>query len=165
MSRTPRVLFREEQRFRQPSVRILPAILPAGFTLLLIWQVVLGHPAGPHPMGNGDVIGWTIFLWLVYLRLITIKLVTTVEPGRVSVSLRGLWRLRKIALTEVAKSEAVTYSPADYGGYGIRLTKHGKAYIASGGRGVRLTLANGGKVLVGSQRADELAQAIAAARE
>lgn len=165
MSRNMGVLFREEQRFRQLSIRLLPAILPAGFTLLLIWQVALGHPAGPHPMSNGDVIGWTIFLWLVYLRLVTIKLVTAVEPGRLSISLRGLWKIRKIPLAEVSRSEAVTYSPADYGGYGIRLTKYGKAYIASGDRGVRLTLANGGKVLVGSQRAEELAKAIAAARK
>jgi hypothetical protein len=158
------VLFREEQRFRQLSIRLLPAILPAGFTLLLIWQVVLGHSAGPQPMANGDVIGWTIFLWLIYLRLVTIKLVTTVEPGKLSISLRGLWTIRRIPLADVGKAEAVTYSAADYGGYGIRLTKYGKAYIASSDWGVQLTLAKGGKVLVGSQRAEELAKAIAAAR-
>jgi hypothetical protein len=169
MSGKPPLLFREEQRFRQPRIWVLLAILPVGFTLLLIWQVVLGHPAGRHPMSNSQVIGWTVFLWLVYLRLITIKLVTIVvpgkaEPGKLSVSLRGLWTIRRIPLAEVGKTEVVSYAPAaDYGGYGIRLTRRGKAYIASGDRGVRFTLLKGGRVLVGSQRPEELAEAIAAA--
>jgi hypothetical protein len=163
MSRKPPLLFREEQRFRQPRIWVLLAILPVGFTLLLIWQVVLGHQAGQHPMSNGQVIGWTVFLWLVYLRLITITLVTIVEPGKLYISLRGLWTVRGIPLAEVGKTEVITYAPvADYGGYGIRLTRRGKAYIAGGDRGVRLTLLKGARVLVGSQRPDELAQAIAA---
>lgn len=158
-------LFYEVQSIRQPRVWALVAILPAGFTLLLIWQVLLGHPAGPRPLPNSSVIGWTIFLWLVWLRLITIRLATRVDPGKVSVSLRGLWKVRRIALAEVSGAEVVTYQPVeDYGGYGIRLTKRGRAYIASGDRGVRLTFAKGGRVLIGSQEPEKLAQAIAAAR-
>lgn len=149
---------------RQPRIRALTAILPTAFTLLLIWQVVLGHKIGEHPMSSGNVIGWAIFLWLVYLRLITTKMVTRVEPGRLSVSMRGLWTLRKISLNEVGKTEVVSYRPVeDYGGYGVRLTKRGRAYIAGGDRGVRLTFTKGGKVLIGSQRPEELAKAIAAA--
>jgi len=157
-------LFREEQAIRQPRIRVLVAILPAGFTLLLVWQVVLGHQAGPHPMPNGNVVGWTVFLWLVYLRLITVRLVTTVEPGRLSVSLRGLWTVRRIAPADVRRTDVVTYRPVeDYGGYGIRLTKRGRAYIASGDRGVRLTLSKGGTILIGSQRPGDLVRSIAAA--
>jgi hypothetical protein len=60
--------------------------------------------------------------------------------------------------------EVVTYQPVeDYGGC-IRLTKRGRAYIASGDRGVRLFFAKGGGILIGSQQPERLAQAIAAAR-
>ena len=48
---------------------------------LLIWQVILGHPWGEHPMSNANVIGWTVFLWLIYFRLITVRLVTEVRKG------------------------------------------------------------------------------------
>jgi len=158
-------LFREDQAIRQPRVWGLVAILPAGFTLLLIWQVWLGHQTGPHPMTNSNVIGWTIFLWLIWLRLITVKLRTTVEPDRISIRLRGLWNVRRISAADVSKTEIVSYRAVeDYGGYGIRLTKRGRAYIASGDRGVRLTFAKGGKILIGSQHPEELAKAIAAAK-
>ena len=53
------------------------------------------------------------------------------------------------------------YDPVrDYGGYGIRTTRHGTAYIAGGNRGVRLELAKGGTILIGSERPEELVSAI-----
>jgi hypothetical protein len=165
MARKSPPLFREEQGVRQPRVWALLAILPTGFLLLLIWQVLLGHTVGTRQVSNGNVIGWTIFLWLVYLRLVTVKFVTKVEPGKLSISLRGLWTLRKIRLADIRNFEAVTYDPEkDYGGYGIRLSRRGRAYIASGDRGVRLKLADGGKILIGSQRPKELAEALVTAR-
>jgi|SRR5579863_1336358 len=164
MARRSRILFQEKQIFRRPGVWGLLSILPAGFSLLLIWQVALGHSVGERPLSTANVVGWTLFLWLIYFRLITLKMVTNVQPGTLSVSIHGLWTLREMALDEIGKVEIVTYDPvAEYGGYGIRLTKHGRAYIASGGRGVRLTSIKGGKVLVGSQRPGDLARAIAEA--
>ena len=128
---------------------------------LLIWQVILGHTWGKHPMSNGDVIGWTVFLWLIYLRLITVRLVTEVRKGELIVRMRGLWRLRRVPLDRIQSVEMITHDIArDYGGYGIRSTRDGKAYVAAGGRGVRLTLPAGEKLVVGSQRPDELATAL-----
>ena len=50
----------------------------------------------------------------------------------------------------------------EYGGWGIRysFTKKGKAYNISGNKGVQLVLKNGKKLLIGSQRPDELVAAI-----
>ncbi len=154
-------LFHEEQRFRLKRQRVMLAIPPAGMTLLLVWQVILGHPWGRQPLSNANVIGWTIFLWLLYLRLVTVRLVTEVRPNELAVAMRGLWRERRIPLGEIKSANAVTYDPArDYGGYGIRTTRRGSAYIACGNRGVRLELVKGGTVLIGSQHPDELASAI-----
>ena len=132
--------------------------------MLLIWQVIPGHPTGRRPLCNGNVIGWTVFLWLVYLRLITMKLITEVHAGDLHLSMHGLWSIRKIPLVGIGSAEVVTYDPVkDHGGYGIRLSPRERTYIASGNRGVRLTLMKGMKVPLGSQRPQELAQAIAAA--
>ncbi len=112
-------------------------------------------------MSNGDVIGWTVFLWLIYLRLITVRLVTEVRKGELIVRMRGLWRLRRVPLDRIQSVETITHDIArDYGGYGFRSTREGKTYVASGGQGVRLTLAAGEKLVVGSQRPDELATAL-----
>jgi hypothetical protein len=131
---------------------------------LSIWQVFLGHTWGKHPMSNADVIGWTVFLWLIYFRLITARLVTEVRPGELRIAMRGLWRLRRVPLTGMQSVETIAHDIArDYGGYGIRVIREGKAYVARGHRGVRITLASGEKLVVGSERPDELAAAVRAA--
>jgi hypothetical protein len=128
---------------------------------LLIWQVILGHTWGQHPMSNADVIGWTVFLWLIYFRLITVRLVTEVRNGELRIALRGLWRSRRIPLDGIQSIETLDQDPArDYGGYGIRTTREGKAYVAGGGGGVRMQLASGEKLVVGSQKPAELAAAL-----
>jgi hypothetical protein len=161
MSSRAQPLFREQQSFRQRRVFILLAIPPGAILVLLVWQVILGHPWGTKPMSNARVIGWTVFLWLVYLRLVTVRLVTHVGPSELSVGMRGLWRERRIPLNEIKSAKVVTYDAArDYGGYGIRTTRRGKAYIAGGNRGVRLELVKGAAVLVGSARPEELLKAI-----
>jgi hypothetical protein len=131
---------------------------------LLIWQVILGHTWGKHPMSNADVIGWTVFLWLIYFRLITVRLVTEVRNGELIIAMRGLWRSHRIPLDRIQSVETMDHDPArDYGGYGIRTTREGKAYVAGGGGGgVRVNLAGGEKVVVGSQRPAELAAALRA---
>jgi hypothetical protein len=63
--------------------------------------------------------------------------------------------------------EARTYRPIlEYGGWGIRYSPFGQgcAYNVSGNRGVQLELADGQRILIGSQRAEELARAIGEAK-
>ena len=88
---------------------------------------------------------------------------TVVTDTDLSVSFGALFPLyrRRIALADIASAEAVTYSPlAEYGGWGIRGFGSSVALNARGNRGVRLTLRDGRRVLIGSQRAGELAEAL-----
>jgi len=141
------------------------AIPPLGVSLIAFVQVVLHHPFGLHPMSNGGVIGLAVFLWLVYIRLATVRLVTEVTDRTLSVSFRGLWRKRRIPIGAIASARALTYDAArDYGGYGIRSSARGRAYIVSGNRGVRIQLADGSELLVGSAKSEALAEAITRAR-
>ncbi len=162
MPRKPEPMFYEEQAFRQLRLRILTAIPPVVMTLLAIWQVGLGHRWGNQPMSNASVTGWAIFLWLVYLRLITVKLVTELHPGELRVRMRGLRRSYRIPLNKVKSADAVTVDVVrDWGGYGVRSTRRGTAYIAGGGQGVELDMLSGGVVFIGSRRSGELARGIA----
>lgn len=154
-------VFQEVQSFRLKRQFVLLAIPPAGMTFLFVWQVVLGHAWGKQPLSNPSVMGGTIFLWLVYARLVTVRLVTRVHDGELAVGLRGLWRARRIPLSQIQSAEAITYDPLrDYGGYGIRTARHGAAYIAGGNRGVQLELVRGGSLLIGSARPDDLLSAV-----
>ena len=162
MPRKSEPLFYEEQTFRQARLRFLTAIPPVAMTLLAVLQIGLGQRWGKQPMSNAGVIGWAIFLWIVYLRLITVKLVTELKRGEIHIAMRGLWRSRKVALSEVKSAQAVTFDAVrDWGGYGIRSTRRGTAYIAGGSEGVELEMVSGGVVLIGSRRSGELAEAIA----
>ena len=67
-------------------------------------------------------------------------------------------------LSTLKKYEVQTYRPIrDYGGWGIRYGRGGKAYNVSGNRGVMLELSDGQKLLIGSQKPDDLANAISSA--
>jgi hypothetical protein len=67
----------------------------------------------------------------------------------------------RITPQEIKGFEACTYSPlGDYGGWGIRFGRKGKAYNISGNRGVQLELTNGQRLLIGSQRPEELVQTL-----
>jgi hypothetical protein len=155
--------FHESQRLPLRRVGVALAIPPCGMLALLIWQVALGHTStvhnwGTHPMSNGSVIGWTVFLWIVYFPLITVRLVTDVGDGKLVVALRGFWRVRRVSREEIRSAEVIRFDPErDYGGYGIRSTRKEKAYLAANDRGVRVTLEGGAVMVVGSQRAEELA--------
>lgn len=109
-------------------------------------------------------------VWPVLPLGLTVNLLcqrTIVTDTELSVSFGALFPLyrRRIALADIASAEAVTYSPlAEYGGWGVKWGRGGMALNARGNRGVRLTLRDGKRVLVGSQRPGELAEALTAPR-
>jgi len=166
MSRKSEPLFHEEQGLAQARVKIALATVPLICLGLIAWQIVLGHPWGRRPVSNTGLIGWTIILGLVYWRLITVKLVTDLGPDKLSISMRGLWRVHHVPLALIENVEVVTFDAAkDFGGFGMRSVGRTKAYVARGCHGVRLKLNRGAAVVIGSQRADELAGAIQAIRK
>lgn len=88
---------------------------------------------------------------------------------RTRVSQRGLslrffpfhCRWQWVELDGLQSVEAVRYSPLlEYGGWGVRYGRTGKAYNVSGGHGARLTFADGRTLVIGSQDSEALAAAI-----
>jgi hypothetical protein len=153
--------FREEQRFRQPwllALLILPCvpIFYGGYQ-----QLASGRPWGNRPMpdaGFAVFLAGFVFFLVWFLRL---KLVTEVRDEELYIKFVLLWRARRVPLGQIRRVAALTYRPlADYGGWGIRRGRRGMAYNVSGSRGVLLDLSDGKSVLIGSQRAEELARAI-----
>jgi hypothetical protein len=89
-----------------------------------------------------------------------LRLVTEVTPDGVWVRFIPLSK-RRIGFDQIASCEARTYRPIlEYGGWGYRWGLSGTAYNVSGNQGVQLRLASGRRLLIGSQRAEELAEAI-----
>lgn len=69
---------------------------------------------------------------------------------------------KRFTTENLSRYYARKYKPLlEYGGWGIRCSlRKGKAYNVSGNKGVQLVFKNGKQLLIGSQRAEELEQAI-----
>jgi len=157
------VLFSEKQAFQQWHTRVVLAFPPAALIFIACRQIFWHKPWGAPPLSNGGLVFLAVLLTAVYIRLITVKLVTELRTGELEVGLRGLWKRRRIPRAEIRSAKAVTYDPAaDFGGYGIRSSRRGTAYIARGNRAVELQLASGQTILIGSQNPDELARKLTA---
>ena len=129
---------------------------------ILIWyaffqQIILDRPFGQNPAGNGLLIvfwlifgiGFPLFIYLLQLRI-------TVTKDSLNIRFFPLVN-RTIPRNQISAIESVSYRPImEYGGWGIRGYKDNRAYTAAGKRGVRITLKDGNKILIGSQTPEKL---------
>ena len=155
------VRFREVQRFRQWWIWaiLLGILLLFGYGLFK--QLIWGAPWGDRPLPNTALAGITLLLVLFTIWFYQLRLVTEVRDDGLYVHFVWLTRRRKIPFSEIKAYAARTYHPLrEYGGWGVRYGFKGKAYNVSGNRGVQLELVDGERLLVGSQRPEELVRAI-----
>lgn len=99
-----------------------------------------------------------ILFWISYLQI----MVTT----------SGIWyrfvpfqlKKRFIEFSRISGYEKIKYRPLlEYGGWGVRYGKNGMAYSVSGNMGVKIELKQGRSLLLGSQKSEELKNAIQSA--
>lgn len=162
MSKNSITSFNEIQKLRQWWIWPL-ILLIAGLSLWsFIQQIVFGIPFGSNPAP--DLLVWILFVlfgiglpWL----LLSVKLTTEIQPDYLFIRLFP-FKARKINIADIKTCEIRKYRPIrEYGGWGIRWSPSlGMAYIISGNHGVQLELNNGKKVLIGSQKSDQLSAAI-----
>jgi hypothetical protein len=90
------------------------------------------------------------------------RAVVTRENIKVRLGLVG-WRVLKIQNSEIIAVEIMEFSPLkDFGGYGIRFGKGMFAFYLKGTRGVKITLKNGMKYLIGSDHPEQMEAVIKA---
>jgi hypothetical protein len=158
----PNILFYEIQRPRQIWIWGIVLAATGAAWVTFIQQFFIFERQGAD-MG-ADI--FTIFLLVIFglafpLFVAIIKLEITVRTNGITINFFPLIR-RKIKPGSIKNVEARDYRPfREYGGWGIRYSpRYGKAYNMSGKHGVQLILTDGMPVLLGSQRADELAEVI-----
>jgi len=166
--------FVEMQRFSQPWIWILTLPLCLGGAGWSIWgaigQLAQGRPFGDEPMSNAGLLVATLIIVPILLGILWL-----IARARLHIEVHGdgLYlrfapfhrRWRRIGWDQITRAEARTYRPIlEYGGWGIRMGRHGWAYNVRGNRGLQLELAGGRRILIGSQQAERLEQAVATAR-
>lgn len=84
------------------------------------------------------------------------RTIVTRDDIRVRWGVFGL-RVLRLKIPDIVQAELHEFSPLkDFGGYGIRFNKEMTAYYMRGTRGVKFTMRNGKKYLIGSDHPEQL---------
>jgi hypothetical protein len=159
--------FIEVQRFRRWWIAVLLGITGAVVWWGFVTQIVLGRDWGGDPAPDAVVwllwavfgVGFPVWMWTLGVR-------TGVDGSGVHVRWIAFPLRRDFPFADIARHEAVTYQPIrEFGGWGWRRGRQGRvAHTVRGVEGVELELRDGRRVLIGSQRPQELAAAISLRR-
>lgn len=160
MNRT--ILFEETQRMIKKSVHDFFKINTWLFVAALIFNLI-------YQKGNISKVTLELFAGLLFCLLITllsnIKLVTQIREDGIFVryppfepSFKGyLWKdIQEIYVREYDALTEYGQWGVRIGFWGVRYGTSGKAYILTGNKGIQLVLFDDSKVLITTQRSDEI---------
>jgi hypothetical protein len=159
-------VFHEEQSFDWRVYALIAMLeLVAGYILVWLtrdWGPVAALLAHKWSLefSLAAVIGLALPLLLAAFVL---QMTTEVTPTEIRVWFGWVPIYRRVvSISGIRRYAVVQYRPiVDYGGWGIRAGRDGERVLnARGNRGVRLELTDGSKLLIGSQRPEELAETI-----
>lgn len=167
-----RLIYREEQSFRQsiiPWIMLASMlILIGGFGVSFYQQLYLGRPYGNEPMSNNGLIWSSIFSFvvmsIVFIFILNGSLVTEIWSDGIRYKFPPLIRrMRHIPIAEIAEIKVEKYRPlVEFGGWGWRrrFLARKTAFNIRGRIGVRVKLKKGSEILFGTQKQEEMKQAV-----
>lgn len=136
-----------------------------------VQQIFLGETFGDNPSSDGELIFFTAFSTIIFLGVLVLlvfsRLETQVLDEGIALSYLPFLKRRVYHWDELQSAEIRKYNPIrDYGGWGWRRGwgKKGWVYNVSGNKGLQLVFKDGRRILIGTQRPDELEQAVQMAR-
>ncbi len=154
-------VFKEEQQFNQPLVYVGLSIatIVSAIPVIKEWDKISHLPIGQQ---LGALSG-LIILGLVILWFFVLKLVTRIDEKGILFRFKGFHLKPKIITwNEINKAYIRKYDAmTEYGGWGIKgglfwIKSKGKAYNVKGNIGLQLELKNGKKILIGTQKKEEM---------
>jgi len=145
-------LFQETQRFTQWRLWLLLFSVS-----LTIYRPIYMAISEGQPLDAGQWVG-VIILAVVILFMFIIRLDTRIDERGIYVKFFPVIPKFKFYYWEEISTAVVRkYSPLmEYGGWGIRFGRNGKAYNIKGNKGLQLKFKSGNALLIGTQKAEEL---------
>ncbi|GIZ07786.1 hypothetical protein [Flavobacterium sp. UMI-01] len=151
--------FKEKQKFTQWWLWLI--IIGLGIIPVygLYVQLVQGEGFGDKPMSDTGLIVPTMLSIGIIVLFRVFTLTTEINSKEIRIAFFPFVN-KKIAWENVKSAQVLNYGFV--GGWGIRLfTKYGTVYNIKGNMGLALELNNGKKLLVGTQKMEELSEVIA----
>jgi len=145
--------YKEIQKFNSPLIWIIVGIAALG-----------GIVALSLPAGQNDELTLMPKLFIISALIIVILmflygyLKTAIDDSGIKIEMRILFRFgRTILWDDIQTIKVDKYRPIlEFGGWGYRIAWKGVAYNCRGNDGLIIRLKNGRKVVIGTQKPDEL---------
>jgi hypothetical protein len=152
-------IFTEEQRFGQ--VWLWMVLIGMDVSYFTMFFVQFFGPVPPRPSGPADLFGMALGALLclgITALFVSLKLITRVTNQGISVQFKPLHRKPVIfPFSDIREHSVRTYRPImEFGGWGIKRGSGGLAYNVSGNKGLQLTFQDGRKILIGTQKPEQL---------
>lgn len=159
-------MYRETQQFKQAWIWVILSLV--GLLILGIFgydiyeQIILKKKLSNNPVSDTELVVIFLVVFFFFLFLIALfafaRLSTVIDKSGIHFRFFPFhMRYKQFAWDQVSKYELIGYHPIkDYGGWGIRFGKMGKAYTVSGNKGLQVHLKSGRRFLLGTQKVEEL---------
>lgn len=149
-----KLTFQEQQKFNQPLVAIPLVALSVLALVWFIMQIGFGKHIGNNPLPNAGMAILCVTLWSVTALLLSMRLRTRIDETGIAMHYYPFLK-RKWSWGQLKSAEVLDYGFV--GGWGIRLwTNYGTVYNVRGSKGLALKFSNGKKILIGTQKPEEL---------
>ena len=143
-------IFYEKQQFRQVWIWMILILI-----LLILLIPIISGVFGVFLNIILLTIGYC-FIWLFY----SMKLITEIKKDGIQITFTPFTNFI-IPFNKIRSYKIREYRPIlEYGGWGIRFNRTGKAYTVSGKIGLQIELSNGKEILIGTENPDKLLQSL-----
>ncbi len=160
-------LFSEKQYFKQWWLILLLFGIAGIFIFGFIKQNILGEQFGNKPMSNTALLITNIICILFIILFSCIRLDTHIKADGIYVRFFPFSVNFKHYSWSIIKSMYIReYAPLkEYGGWGLRYGTSGKALTVSGRNGLQLELNNNSKLLIGTNKPEEITKVLELIKE
>ena len=153
------IQFEENQRFKELTIYILSGLLQSLFLWGFIQQVIFNKPWGTRPAGDLALIIINIGMFLLIILFFSFNLKTLITEQYISFRFFPLQTRMKIIYWEEVKNVSVIKYDGmkEYWGFGLKyMPGKGWCYTMPGHYGIKLTLTNKKKILIGTHMTEEI---------
>ena len=158
------ILFKESQRFKQWWLWLILLSFNGLFLFGVFKQVIEEQWFGDNPMSNEGLITATVLTIIVTILFVNYRLDTKIKTDGIYVRFFPFHiKFKHYTWDKLTKSFVRQYSPLmEYGGWGLRLGLfgNGKAFNVSGDKGLQLEFTDNKKLLIGTNRPEELTETL-----
>ncbi|MDP2176119.1 MAG: hypothetical protein Q8K70_09455 [Bacteroidota bacterium] len=154
--------FTEKQRFNQWWLKLILFACLGIFLFGLVQQLVFNIPFGNNPVSNSFLIILCLLFALLIWGMLSLNMITEINENGITVKFFPFIKKETIAWNTITQCFVRTYLPIkEYGGWGYRQSfSNGKAYNVSGNQGLQLEINGKKKLLIGTQKSEEIQKVI-----